>query len=163
MTDVNCFYATQVSFLREPSIVIGRRSHLPKTIGQGRMTIVQQISHCQTVSSYYSGYTFLHYESPFPACDYIPYVRSGLYQLVIRVKRIRVCALHCVRAVTSSSYCIRSFVHRRGHHALRKSSFVSPAHGPRWLFLLSRHCKAISAAANQKPFCNSFTRKIQRF
>ena len=46
------------------------------------------------------------------------------------------------------------FVHRHGHHALRESSFVSPAHGPRWLFLLSRHRKAISAAANQKPFVN---------
>jgi len=31
--------------------------------------------------------------------------------------------------------------------------FVSLAHGPRWLFLLPRHRKAISAAANQKPFC----------
>ena len=27
------------------------------------------------------------------------------------------------------------FVHRRGHHALRESSCVSLAHGPRWLFL----------------------------
>jgi len=32
------FYATQVSLLREPSNVIGNRSHLPKTDGQGRMT-----------------------------------------------------------------------------------------------------------------------------
>ena len=30
----------------------------------------------------------------------------------------------------------------------------SLAHGPRGLFLLSRHRKAISAAANQKPFVN---------
>jgi len=28
------------------------------------------------------------------------------------------------------------FVHRRGHHAFRKSNCVSLAHGPRWLFLL---------------------------
>jgi len=27
-------------------------------------------------------------------------MKSGLYQLVIRVKGIRVCALHCVREVT---------------------------------------------------------------
>jgi len=44
------------------------------------------------------------------------------------------------------------FVHRRGHHALRESSCVSLVHGPRWLFLLSRHREAISAAANQMPF-----------
>ena len=37
--------------------------------------------------------------------------------------------------------------------AVSVSSFVSLAHGPRWLFLLSRHHKAISAAVNQKPFC----------
>jgi len=34
-----------------------------------------------------------------------------------------------------------------------ESSFVSLAHGPGWLFLLSHHGKTISAAANQKPFC----------
>ena len=33
-------------------------------------------------------------------------------------------------------------VHRRGHHAFKKSSCVSLAHGQRWLFLLSRHRKA---------------------
>ena len=33
-------------------------------------------------------------------------------------------------------------VHRRGYHAFRESSCVSLAHGPRWLFLLSRHRKA---------------------
>jgi len=49
----------------------------------------------------YSGFTFSHYESPFPALACIPLVRSCLYQLVIRVKEIRVCALHCVRAATS--------------------------------------------------------------
>jgi len=49
----------------------------------------------------YSGYTFLHYELPFPTRVCIPFVRSGLYQLVIRVKGIHVCALHCVRASTS--------------------------------------------------------------
>jgi len=83
--------------------------------------------------------------------DCIPFVRSGLYQLVIRVKGIPACAFHCVRAVTSISHCFRSF--RRGHHGFSESSCVLPAHGPRWLFLLSCHCKAISAAANQKPFC----------
>ena len=33
-----------------------------------------------------------------------------------------------------------------------ESSFVPLAHGLRWLLLLLRHRKAISAAANQKPF-----------
>jgi len=96
-----------------------------------------------------SGYNFSHYESPFPTRDYIPYVRFGLYQLVTRVKGICVRALHCVRAVRN-----RSFVNRRGHHAFRESSLLSLAHGPRWLILLSRHRKAISASANQKPFVN---------
>jgi len=50
------------------------------------------------------------------------------------------------------THCFRKF--RRGHHAFSESSFVSLAHGPRWLFLLSHHRKAISAAANQKPFVN---------
>jgi len=34
------------------------------------------------------------------------------------------------------------FVHRRGHHAFRESSFVSLVHRPRQLFLLSHHRKA---------------------
>ena len=49
----------------------------------------------------YSAYTFSHYKSPFPTRDCIPYVRSGLYEVVTRVEGIRVCALQCVRAVTS--------------------------------------------------------------
>ena len=56
--------------------------------------------------------------------------------------------------MTSIRIALFVFVHRRGHHAFRESSCVSLAHGPRWLFLLSRHRKAISAAANQKPFVN---------
>jgi len=49
----------------------------------------------------YSGFTFSHYDLQFPTRYCIPYVRSGLYQLVIRVKGIRVCALHCVCAKSS--------------------------------------------------------------
>jgi len=45
----------------------------------------------------YSGFNFSHYKLKFPTCYCIPYVRSGLYQLVIRVKGFRVCALHSVR------------------------------------------------------------------
>jgi len=57
----------------------------------------------------HSGYTFSHYELPFPACYCIRYVRSGLFQLVIRVKGIRVCALHCVREVTSMRIAFEVF------------------------------------------------------
>ena len=42
---------------------------------------------------------------------------------------------------------------RRGHHVSESRVCVSLPQGPRWLFLLSRHRKAISAAPNQKPFC----------
>jgi len=114
--------------------------------------------------SKYSGYTFSHYDLPFPARYCIPYVRFGLYQLVIRVKGIRVCALDCVCEVTSFSHGIRSLVYRRGHHAFSESSCASLGHGPRWLFLLSRQCEAISAAAKQKPCVNKdlCTRKSVR-
>jgi len=77
----------------------------------------------------------------FPTRDCIPYVRSGLSQLAIRVKGFRVCALHCVRANDLDfAFCIGSFW--RGHHVFRESNCVSLAHGPRLLFLLSRHRKA---------------------
>jgi len=49
----------------------------------------------------HSGFTFSHYDLTFPTRYCIPFVRFGLYQLVICVKGIRVCALNCVRAVTS--------------------------------------------------------------
>jgi len=53
----------------------------------------------------------------FPTRDCIPYVRSGLSQLVIRIKGFRVCALHCVRAITSISHLHSKFCpFRRGHH-----------------------------------------------
>jgi len=68
----------------------------------------------------HSGFTFSHYELPFPTRDCNPWaaVTSALYQPVIRVKVIRVCVLHCIRAVTSFSHCIRSLVRRCGHHDL---------------------------------------------
>jgi len=54
----------------------------------------------------YSGFNFSHSDLPFPTRCCIPYVRSGLYQLVIRVKGFRVCALHCDLAITSITHCI---------------------------------------------------------
>ena len=97
----------------------------------------------------YSGFNFSHYDLPFPTRYYIPYVRSGLYQLVIRVKGFRVSAhdldTHCMIRFSPSAWTPRF---------QKKSSCVSLAHGQRWLFLLSRHRKAFSAAANQKPFVN---------
>jgi len=68
----------------------------------------------------YSGFTFSHYDLPFPTRYCIPFVRSGLYQLVICVKGIRVCALHCVCAWPRFALHF-GFVHRRGHHAFRES------------------------------------------
>jgi len=48
----------------------------------------------------YSGFNFSHYDLPFPTRYCIPFVRSGLYQLVIRVKGFRVSAhdldSHCI-------------------------------------------------------------------
>ena len=40
----------------------------------------------------YSGFNFSHSDLPFPTRCCIPYVRSGLYQLVIRIKGFRVSA-----------------------------------------------------------------------
>jgi len=63
-------------------------------------------------------------------------VRSGLYQLVMRVKGFRVSAYdldsHSVLLIGVDTTLSESrAVYRH-----------SPAHGPRWLFLLSRHRKA---------------------
>jgi len=74
----------------------------------------------------YSGYTFSHYDLPFPTRYCIPYVKSGLHQLVIN---------SWVRAPLRSrsylvSHCIRSFV-----LSAWTPRFVSLAHRPRWLFL----------------------------
>ena len=90
-----------------------------------------------TSPSQYSGFNFSHYDLPFPTRYCIPYVRSGLYQLVIRVKGIS-----CVRAWPR--YALHdSFLSIGVDTTLpKKSSFVSLAHWPRWLFLLSRHRKA---------------------
>jgi len=84
----------------------------------------------------YSGFNFSHYDLPFPTRYCIPFVRSGLYQLVIRVKEFR------VSAHDLDSHCIIRFCPRRGHHAFSESSCVSLPHRPRWLFLLLRHRKA---------------------
>ena len=54
-------------------------------------------------ADYYSGFNFSHSDLPFPTRCCIPYVRSGLYQLVIRVKGFRVSAhdldLHSVLSI----------------------------------------------------------------
>ena len=84
----------------------------------------------------YSGFNFSHYDLPFPTGYCIPYVRSGLYQLVIRVKGFR------VSAHDLDSHCIRFCPSALTPRFERESSCVLLAHGPRWLFLLSRHRKA---------------------
>jgi len=73
-----------------------RRPHCPLIEGQGGQYP-------------YSGFTFSHYDLPFPIRYYISYVRSGLYLLVIRVKGFRVCALHCVRA-NNLDYALHSLL-----------------------------------------------------
>jgi len=73
--------------------------------------------------------TFCIMNCRFLTRDCFPYVRSGLSQLVIHVKGFRVCALHCVHANDLDFTFAFGFVHWRGHHAFRESSFVSIAHG----------------------------------
>jgi len=85
----------------------------------------------------YSGFNFWHYDLPFPTRYCISFVRSGLYQLVIHVKGFQVSAhdldSHCIIRFCPSAWTPRF---------QRESSCVSLAHGPCWLFLLSRHRKA---------------------
>jgi len=102
----------------------------------------------------YSGFTFSHYELPFLTCDCTPYVRSALYQLVICVKGIRVCTLHCICAVTSFriGFEVLSIGVDTTFLMSRVWYHYSTDHVDR--FLLSRHLQAISAAANQKLFGN---------
>jgi len=61
------------------------------------------------VGQKYSGFNFSHSDLLFPTRCCIPYVRSGLYQLVIRVKGFRVCTLHCDLTITSITHCIIRF------------------------------------------------------
>ena len=63
----------------------------------------------KSVIRQYSGFNFSHYDLPFPTRCCIPYVKSGLYQLVIHVKGIRVRALHCVGAVADTLWSVHSF------------------------------------------------------
>ena len=91
----------------------------------------------------------------FPTRDCIPFVMSVLSQLVHSRQGIScVCAPLCPRNDLDFAFAFEVLSCWCGHQAFRESSFVSLAHGPRWLFLLSRHREAISAAANQKPFVN---------
>ena len=58
------------------------------------------------MSELYSGFNFSHYDLPFPTRCCILFVRSGLYQLVIRLKGFRVSAhdldSHCIRFCPSA-------------------------------------------------------------
>ena len=59
----------------------------------------------------YSGFNFSHYDLPFPTRYCIPFVRSGVYQLVIRVKGFRVSAhdldTHCMIRFCPSAWTPR--------------------------------------------------------
>ena len=105
-------------------------------------------NHWEMIRWNYSGFSFSHYDLPFPTRYYITYVRSGLYQLVIRVKGFRVSA-HDLDTHFFIRFCPSACTPR----FQRESSCVSLVHGSRWLFLVSRH-RSFSAAANQKPFVN---------
>jgi len=65
----------------------------------------------KTAQCNYSGFNFSHYDLPFPTRYCIPYVRSGLYQLVIRVKGFRVSAhdldSHCMIRFCPSAWTPR--------------------------------------------------------
>jgi len=93
---------------------------LPFSVSVGLCLLVYHFFACQFSRNYrrqffrggaflYSGFNFWHSDLPFPTRCCIPYVRSGLYQLVIRVKGFRVCVLHCDLAITSITHCIIRF------------------------------------------------------
>ena len=91
----------------------------------------------------YSGFTFSQYDLPFPTSYCIAYVRSGLYQLVIRVKGIRVGA-----RLRSHSHLVFAFYSKFGLaawrlHFLWASCRSCFACGTRWLFLLSCHSQSM--------------------
>jgi len=115
----------------------GQKSFAPQNVACFYNGVVDSQLVSSKYSYYYSGFTFSHYDLPFPTRYYIPFMRSGLYQLVIRVKRFRVSAhdldTHCMIRFCPSAWTPRF---------QKESSCVSLAHGPRWLFLLSRHRKA---------------------
>ena len=97
-----------------------------------------------SVHSPYSGYTFSHYE--------LPVSYSRLYS-VREVWFVSTCHSHqgnsCAH-LTSISHRIRSFVLFGVDTTFQWVKFdIASAR----ITLLSRHCKAISTAANQKPFC----------
>jgi len=93
-----------------------------------------------------------NYESPFPTRDCILFVRSGLYELVIRVTGIRVRAP--LRSCSNLGFALLSKFSAWTPRFQWVEFMLSLAHGPTWLFLLSCYRKAISAAANQKSFVN---------
>ena len=90
---------------------------LPFSVSVVLCLLVYRVFACQFSRNYprqffrggaflYSGFTFSHYDLPFPTRYCIPYVRSGLYQLVIRFKGFRVSAhdldSHCNRFCPSA-------------------------------------------------------------
>ena len=92
----------------------------------------------------HSGFNFSHSDLPFPTRCCIPYVRSGLYQLVMRVKGFRVSAhdldWHSVLSIDVNT-------------TLSESSCVSLARTTLAVSAVAAS-QSFSAAANQKPFVN---------
>ena len=107
----------------------------------------------QSVSQH-SGFTFSHYDLPFPTRYCIPYVRSGLYQLVIRVKGFRVCALHCDLAITLITHCIIRFGPSAWTPRFQRVELCIASARTTLAVSAVAPSQSFSAAANQKPFVN---------
>ena len=111
------------------------RLHMPLNALRATSTKVENVAKNTSgvLLRRYSGFNFSHYDLPFPTRYCIPFVRSGLCQLVIRVKGFRVSA-HDLDSHSVLSIGVDTTLSR-------ESSCVSLAHGPRGLFLLSCHRK----------------------
>ena len=86
----------------------------------------------------YSGFAFSHYDLPFPTRYCIPFVRSGLYQLAIRVKGFRVSAHDLDSHYSVLSIGVDTTLSERVELCIASA----------------RTTLAVSAAANQMPFVN---------
>ena len=89
------------------------RLHMPLNALRATSTKVENVAKNTSgvLLRRYSGFNFSHYDLPFPTRYCIPFVRSGLYQFVIRVKGFRVSAhdldSHCIIRFCPSAWTPR--------------------------------------------------------
>ena len=81
-------------------------------------------------------------------------MRSGLYQLVIRVRGFRVCALHCDLAITSIPHCIIRFCPSAWTPRFQEVELCIASARTTLAVSAVAPSYSFSAAANQKPFVN---------